>query len=176
VAFGDEKIDLKCDVFHTIIWDLMLDASHNISKYIVYKFFDMARPENQTLRRQSNDTDNIQYYDGSEWKQDSCENVVNRIMYAFETELLELIQGSRKRSIYLRRDGDAYMQMYKLIVRIGMPFRFMRLAAIVDDCEIDNFNGCDDEDIALIMVDRQRSRAALASKISGTIHTHSAAI
>lgn len=169
VQFGHEKIDITCRRFRDIIWDLMKNYAHNINWYIVYKFFDDAHPENHTLRRPFTN-DYIQCHIDGEWRQDSCENVITQIMRMLESDVIDIIQGLPNRDEYLKREGEFYMYLYRLITRIGRPFQFTRLAALMEDCKIDISDECDDEeDLESTNASLRLSRSLLITRISTTI-------
>jgi hypothetical protein len=142
VAFGEERIDVACDEFKDILLKYMKRAEEpvDIGLYIKYKFFNNAHPENQTLRKQRRNDKYMEYYDGREWMQDSVEKIAVKIMQAFESEIIDMFAGFLGRDRYLTRDGERYMFLFRFMINIGFPFRFARLAAIIDDCGNDDMD------------------------------------
>ena len=142
VPFGEEKIEVDCDEFKTILLEYMKLAAEpiDLGMYIKYKFFDSTRPENHTLRKQRRADKHIEYYDGSVWRHDTFPNIVEKIMRMFEQEVIAMFEGFSGRDRYLRRDGERYMFLFRFMMNVGFPFRFMQLAALVDECNTDDMN------------------------------------
>ena len=127
VPFGQERIDVDCDGFKSIMLEYMKRTNEPVDMglYIKYKFFDDARPENHTLRRQRRIDKYLEYYDGQAWRQDSFENVAGIAMF----------EGFPGRDRYLTRDGERYMFSFRFMMNVGFPFRFAQLAALIAECD-----------------------------------------
>lgn len=168
-SFGHEKINTSV-LFFNIVWDLLENRVQHINWYVEYRFFDGAHPENHTLRRPYNN-DYIQCHIGGEWVQNSCENVVTQIMYILETDVIYCINQSPSRDSFFKRDGEFYMIAYRFITRICRPFQLTRLAALMEECKIDNSDECyDEDDLNDMMAGRRLARSLLISRISTIIY------